>query len=251
MPDEWTAKLDTYLDGELTAEEQRSLDAHLRACPACVADVLARLQVKRATQSAGRRYTPAQDFRQRMQKQIAPRPRHFPWRAWLTAATTVAVLVVAGLVFGYVRQRRIEQAQTFSELADLHVAALASPNPVDVVSTDRHTVKPWFAGKIPFTFNLPELQNTEFNLAGGRISYLGQAPGAELIYQVRKHQISVFIYQEQALGRQLPSNSGPQRKVSFTVETWSQEGLRYFVVSDAGAEDIAKLAELFKQAART
>jgi anti-sigma factor RsiW len=251
MADEWTAQLDTYLDGELTADEQKSLDAHLRACPACAADVLARLQLKRTTQSAGRRHTPDNDFRRRMQQKIAARPRRSTWPGLLTAAATVTLLLVVGLVFNYVRQRRIEQAQTFSELADLHVATLASPNPVDVVSTDRHTVKPWFAGKIPFTFNLPELQNTEFNLIGGRVSYLGQAPGAELIYQVRKHQISVFIFQEQALGRPLPADSGPQKQVSFNAESWSQDGLRYFALSDVGPEDVAKLVELFKQAARS
>ena len=86
-----------------------------------------------------------------------------------------------------------------SELADLHVATLASANPVDVVSTDRHTVKPWFAGRIPFTFNLPELQDSPFTLVGGKVSYLNQSPGAELIYRVRQHQISVFIFQEKDL----------------------------------------------------
>jgi len=73
----------------------------------------------------------------------------------------------------------------FSEIADLHVSTLASSSPVDVISTDRHTVKPWFQGKIPFAFNLPELQNSEFTLIGGRMTYLDQTPGAHLIYDAR------------------------------------------------------------------
>ncbi len=88
-----------------------------------------------------------------------------------------------------------------SELVDQHVATLASSNPVDVVSTDRHTVKPWFEGKIPFTFNLPDLQGSPFALAGGRVAYVKQSPGAELIFRIRQHQISVFIFQERALER--------------------------------------------------
>jgi anti-sigma factor RsiW len=108
---------------------------------------------------------------------------------WLGATATVALLVIAGLVTISVRQREWQRHQTLSELADLHVATLASANPVDVISTDLHTVKPWFQGKIPFTFNLPELQNSGFVLLGGRVTYLGQAPGAELVYQIRKHQI--------------------------------------------------------------
>ena len=109
------------------------------------------------------------------------------------AATAAAVLLVVAVL---VTVKRNGEQQLMSELVDQHVATLASPNPVDVVSTDRHTVKPWFAGKIPFTFNLPELQDSPFVLVGGRVSYLNQSPGAELIFRVRQHQISVFIFQE-------------------------------------------------------
>jgi anti-sigma factor RsiW len=136
----------------------------------------------------------------------------------------------------------------YSEIADLHVATLASSSPVDVISTDRHTVKPWFQGKIPFAFNLPELQNTDFTLLGGRMTYLDQAPGAQLIYDVRKHHISVFIFQERSLPARLEQNSLSPKKISFNVETWSQGGLRYFVIGDASAADIKGLAELLKAA---
>ncbi len=123
-------------------------------------------------------------------------------------------------------------------MADLHVAILASASPVEVVSTDRHTVKPWFQGKIPFTFNLPELQNSEFSLLGGRMTYLEHEPGAHLIYQVRKHELSVFIFQERPFGHRLSLNSGLQKEQSFNLQTWNQNDLRYFVIGDAGAEDI-------------
>jgi anti-sigma factor RsiW len=119
---------------------------------------------------------------------------------------------------------------------------------VDVVSTDRHTVKPWFQGKIPFTFNLPELKDSDFVLVGGRVAYLGQAPGAQLIYQVRKHEISVFMFQERALRENLRESTPVMRRLSFNMESWSQGGLRYFVVGDAAAEDIRKLSQLLKTA---
>jgi len=166
---------------------------------------------------------------------------------WLTAATVVALLVIASIAAAYFGQRRMEREQTFSELADLHVATLASGNPVDVVSTDRHTVKPWFQGKIPFTFNLPELQNSEFSLLGGRVTYLGQTPGAHLIYQIRKHQISVFIFPDRDL-KGLNSAPTVQRRDSFEVESWSQDSLRYFVIGDASAEDIRDLAKRLRVA---
>jgi anti-sigma factor RsiW len=250
MADDFTAKLDTYLDGELHADEMKALDIHVRSCSACAADVLSRLQLKRAVQFAGKRYSPSPEFRARIRQQVAARPRLSWVPAWVTAASLMAVLLVGGLVATYVGRQRQAREQAFSEVADLHVATLASANPVDVISTDRHTVKPWFQGKIPFTFNLPELQNSEFSLLGGRVAYLGQAPGAQLIYQVRKHEISVFIFQEAAVREAFPSDSGPVKHVSFNFESWEQNGLRYIVIGDASTDDIGKLTDLVKTAAK-
>jgi anti-sigma factor RsiW len=116
------------------------------------------------------------------------------------------------------------------------------------VSTDRHTVKPWFQGKIPFTFNLPELQGSDFTLLGGRVTYLAQTPGAHLIYQVRKHQVSVFIFQDRGEDTaSLPS--GPVHALSFSMENWTQNGLRYFVVGDVAPDDIRALSTLLRDAA--
>jgi anti-sigma factor RsiW len=235
------AKLDTYQDGELSAEEMHIVDAHVRGCLACSADALARVQMKRAIQVAGRRFTPSAQFRKRVQQSIAAKPRRSFRLGWTLAAAAAAILVVGTLTSTYVGTRSGDQV--FSE-------TLASSSPVDVISTDRHTVKPWFQGKIPFAFNLPELQNSGFSLLGGRMTYLDQTPGAHLIYDVRKHHISVFVFQERSL--RLPAtwdeNSLAPKKLSFNLQTWSQGGLRYFVIGDASPADIDSLAKLFKAA---
>ena len=180
-------------------------------------------------------------------KKALQHARRSPWtRYWLPVLATAAVADCQCTSFELNRERR-DQQHLMSELADLHVATLASSNPVDVVSTDRHTVKPWFEGKIPFTFNLPELQDSPFVLVGGRVSYLNQSPGAELIFRVRQHQISVFIFQEKDM-RNVGSD-GALAAHSFGVRSWSHSGLRYFVIGDASAQDLDKLSELLKSAA--
>ena len=124
-----------------------------------------------------------------------------------------------------------------------------SANPVDVVSTDRHTVKPWFQGKLPFTFNLPELQGSEYKLDGGKLVYFRNQPGAQLIYELRKHELSVFIVQDGGS----PATSGgfsAENQNGFSVESWNSAGLHYVILSDAGAADVHALGELVRGAQR-
>ncbi len=245
----WSRKLDTYLDGELPSEEMRAFDVHVHNCPSCSADALTRVQTKRAINVAGKRFAPSAEFRRRMQQSIAPKPRRRRFGfTWMMATAVIAVLAAVGLTATYKEREGVRTEQVYSEVADLHVETLASSSPVDVISTDRHTVKPWFQGKIPFAFDLPELKNSEFSLLGGRMAYLDQTPGAHLIYDVRKHHISVFVFQERSLRLPggLKENSFVPKNVSFDMETWSQGGLRYFVIGDASAADIDSLAKLFK-----
>jgi anti-sigma factor RsiW len=195
-----------------------------------------------------------------MEQSIAPEPKRSFRLRWILAAATAVIIVGGTLTSTYVGSRsggdQAARDHVFSEIADLHVATLASSSPVDVISTDRHTVKPWFQGKIPFAFNLPELQNSEFSLLGGRMTYLDQTPGAHLIYDVRKHHISVFVFQERSLSlssslklpASLNESSLSPKQLPFNLETWSQGGLRYFVIGDASIADIDSLAKLFKAA---
>jgi anti-sigma factor RsiW len=244
----WTDKLDAYLDGELPAGEERALGEHLQGCSACAAESLSRVQLKRAVHTAGQRFTPDAAFRARIQKNIATKQPARWSRFWFPILATAMVLLIAGAITLRVNSVRRGEQQLVSELADLHVATLASSNPVDVVSTDRHTVKPWFAGKIPFTFNLPELKDSPFVLMGAKVSYLNQSPGAELIFSVRQHRISVFIFQERALGS-LGADDAARSGLSFNVRNWRHDGLQYFVIGDASAQDLDKLTELLKSAA--
>ncbi len=245
----WHAKLEQYVDSELHGEESAELEAHLRQCQSCAADALGRLRLKGMTHAAGKRYAPAPEFRLKIERQVAKqsKPRLWGWRlGWRLGAVTA--LLVAAVSLSAFWMGHLQRERQLSELADLHVATLASANPIDVVSTDRHTVKPWFAGKLPFTFNLPELESSPFQLVGGRVAYFEQSPGAQLLFQVRKHQLSVFIFSERSLATRMSSANLVEHKLDFTIQTWSQNGLRYFVISDASPADLAALSDLLKRA---
>ncbi len=245
--DAWTEKLDLYLDGELAATDATSLGEHMRSCASCAADALERVQLKRALATAGQCYEPSAELREKISKTVAVRKsRSSGWFMKLLVAPAILVLLISLGVNMYVSRQSGRRQRVYSELADLHVSTLASSTPVDVVSTDRHTVKPWFQGRIPFSFNLPELQGSDFTLVGGRVTYLAQSPGAHLIYQLRKHQISVFIFQDRADETATIPSSGVVHTQSFNIESWNQNGLRYFVVGDVSAEDIEVLSRLFK-----
>jgi len=246
--EQWREQLDAYADGELDSIQANVLAKHLPGCATCAADVLQRVQMKRSVQMAGKRYTASAEFRNRIAKSIAAKPQRQRGSLWqILAIPALAVVLLSVGVNFYAGREGARRQRVYSELADLHVSALASATPVDVISTDRHTVKPWFEGKIPFSFNLPELQGSPFTLLGGRVTYLGQAPGAHLIYQMRKHEVSAFIFQDRAEETaSLPS--GPIHALSFNAESWTQNGLRYFVFGDVSPDDIHALSKLLRDA---
>ncbi len=245
----WQVKLEQYADSELHGDEAVALEAHLRQCQSCAADALGRLRMKGMIHTAGKRYTPSTEFRLKIAQQVARQSKPRLWNlrlAWRLGA--VAAVLIAAISLAAVWVNHAQRERQLGELADLLVATLASANPIDVVSTDRHTVKPWFEGKLPFTFNLPELQNSPFQLVGGRVAYFEQTPGAQLLFRVRKHQLSVFIFSERSLATHMSAANVVEHKLDFTIQTWSQNGLRYFVISDASPADVAALSDLLKRA---
>lgn len=246
--DAWRDKLDAYIDGELPASEARAMADHFRECAECATDALERVRLKKSVSLAGKAHLPTDAFRRRVQQSLKKSvPEGKPWAWKLALLPAVLVLIVSVSITFFAKRESGRRLQVFGELADLHVATLASASPVDVVSTDRHTVKPWFEGKIPFAFNLPELQGTNFVLVGGRVAYLEQSPGAQLIYRLRNHELSVFIFQQRGTeGARWAQEPVPA--LSFTFETWTDRGLQYFVVGDVGTADVEGLAKLLQSA---
>ncbi len=247
--DTWQQKIDAYLDAELPQAEAREFDAHLRTCPSCSSQALARSELKRSIHLAGKKFAPDPEFRKRIQASITPKASGRRW-GWIVEVGALCAAVLL-LIFGsLVWIRQSQRQQLVGELTDLHVATLASSNRVDVVSSDRHTVKPWFQGKVPFTFNVPELQGSPFELLGGKVTYLDQNPGAELLFMVRKHVLSVFIFKDSPELDRVPASGELMHRLSFNLESWTEGGLRYVIITDAGRSDIDDLRARFVQAAQ-
>jgi anti-sigma factor RsiW len=236
--------LAAYFDGELSQERKAIVERHLRGCTTCAAEIAGLASMRRELNAARARYAPTAEFRRKIQSQMAVKDRPSIYLRFLWPG--IAVVAVTLLCVVWLREPA--RPSNLSEVADLHVNALASANPVDVISTDRHTVKPWFQGKIPFSFNLPEFGGTDFTLVGGRLVYLHQQPGAQLIVAMRQHKMSVLILQESPELARSFARSTEVHQLSFNIETLSSHGLRFFVVGDAEPGEIEKLAQMLRAA---
>src|SRR5215467_6159932 len=141
----WSGKLDAYVDGELSLMEANELGTHLRGCSSCAADALERVQTKRSVADAGKYFEPSSEFRKKIEMNVRKSSKRKNIRGWqIIALPAVLVLIISFAMSFYVSREKSKRDRVYGELADLHVTTLASATPVDVVSSDKHTVKPWF-----------------------------------------------------------------------------------------------------------
>lgn len=239
----WQSKLDLYVDSELPPAEAAAFGEHLSTCSSCAAAALSRMKVKQAVQFAARAHHPSSELRSKIRQQISG--RRSTRSAWMFSGL-VAALAALLFVFGQVAWSRAQSRQVVSEIADIHVSNLATSSLVDVVSSDRHTVKPWFQGKVPFTFDLPELAGTDFTLVGGRMVFVEREPSALLLFKYRSHYLSVFLVPDRAPLSRL--GDATRQHEAFTVQSWRQADLRYILITDTSAEEAHKLSSLLQAA---
>ncbi len=228
-------RLDAFSDGMLPDEDSAAVREHLHGCLSCAGEALGRERLRRSLAQAGQRYTAPASLRAKL---TGTEKR--PSRGWIYAFAAAAAAAGFIFVFSLVLDQMHRQQAFGHEIADLHVTTLASAAPVDIVSTDRHTVKPWFQGKVPFTFNPPEVAGTPFKLIGGRVVYVHGAPGALLLYQVRQHHISVIVTSTGSAPLETPDSVS-----GFRLVNWRQDDLDFYAVTDASAEDLVGLRDLF------
>jgi anti-sigma factor RsiW len=242
---EWRDKVNLYVDDELDTGAQQRFTAHLGDCGDCTAAVNAQMELKNSLRLAGRNFTAPPELHASVYRAIHPQRNVSMWWKWAMAPVCILLL---GIIGYQLIPKSTGPDPMMARLVDQHVTNLASSNPVDVISDNRHVVKPWFQGKLPFTFTPPELPpDSNFKLIGAKMAYAEQRPGAELWYEAGPHKISVFIFQSQNGAEK----SGTSHRLSFNVTRWSEGGLDYFLVTDASQDEAGKLVQMFKDANRS
>lgn len=245
--------LNALADGELSEDQLASANQHLAGCPTCTSNALYQCLLKSATAKAGQRYTPPEHMLERLAglgSQTDSRSQGSKQPVWgfgLVGWAMAAVLLVAFVTVTLV-QRSNQRAETASseyaalltEVFDQHIATLAGNMPLQVVSTDRHTVKPWFQGKIPFSFNLPQDLPSDTTLDGANLTYMDNQPVAQLLYSIGRHRVSVFL--RQRLGAAEAIQSATERS-GFHVMGFGTNELEAVAISNV---DPVRLDELVR-----
>jgi anti-sigma factor RsiW len=244
MSCDWREKIAPYVDDELDATAQQEAAAHLAGCSECTAAVAEHLALKKAVRVAANKFAAPPELHATIYRQLHPHARVSPWWKWGMSLVSLALVVALGAALW---PKRPAKDPMIAELIDQHVIALSSPNPIDIANSNRHVVKPWFQGKLPFTFNLPEIAGTPFTLIGGKLVYAQQSPGAELLYLAGQHKVSVFIFQGTDNGEPAPVKT---RNLSFTSTRWQQGGLHFILLTDA-QDEADPLVKMFQDANKT
>jgi len=238
--------LEAYLDGELDRDAARALEAHVDACAACREALSGLDELRRALRAGGLRHIAPAALRERIALAAAaqrPAHRRAPGSAWLRYAAACLLAFGAGGVSVHMwnSAQGADSALSHDIFAG-HWRALAAATPVDVVSSDRHTVKPWFAGKLAQAPLVQDFAEQGFALVGGRLDYLGAERVAVLVYRHGQHLVDVFVLPAAA---NLAAASEQQGYRLQPVRLGNQPAA---IVSDMDAQEFSRFVTLLGNA---
>jgi mycothiol system anti-sigma-R factor len=248
--------LHAYLDQELDVVRSLEIEQHLKVCSACSQRYQAQQALRRLI--AGRSLyfeaprglgqTVDNAIRQASQTESPPARWTWDlgllWLRWLVPVAAAALVMVVALPWLVRGVRGTAEDHLAQEVASAHVRSLLANHLTDVASTDQHTVKPWFSGKLSFAPSVTELATDGFPLVGGRLDVLEGQPVAAVVYQCRKHFINLFIWPS-ALGADVGEKSLAQR--GYNLVHWTRDGMNYWAVSDVNRSDLEEFAKLVRE----
>ncbi len=251
--DEAEVLIHALIDNELDASHAREVEAHVATCPRCTAELAAYSQMREAMTKAELRYSAPASLRQRLDD-VLPKPAPAPSNVVpLTSRRSLlrgfamgsAMSALAATLLVAVVARHDDQQMIESEIVSSHLRSLQPGHLIDVVSTDQHTVKPWFNGKLDVSPPVIDLTAQGFTLIGGRLDYVDARAIGAVVYKRRAHVINLFVAQTSNRARKQAKIETIQ---GFNIRRWSDRGLNYWAVSDIGADELAEFGEKFEAA---
>ena len=235
------SQLDAYLDGELAAVDARELEAHVAQCRECMEFRDRRLALRAAIKARVPTFPAPDVLRQRVRATVRKAPRVRPWRSLAIAAS----LAVVALGTWQLAARQSAGEMLAGDVFTSHVRSLMPGHLTDVLSSDQHTVKPWFNGKLDYSPPVYDFAGRGYPLIGGRLDYVGSRPVAALVYSRRQHVINVVLWPTARGGALGPTT---QTRQGYHVLHWNTPAYAYWVVSDLGVIEMREFARLLQQA---
>jgi anti-sigma factor RsiW len=239
-----------YQDGELDVVHSVEIEKHLKSCDTCARVYANARTLKTAIRSGDLGYSAPVGLHGRIRaavrdeagiRETPGRSFVWPWRKWgfsVAGAALVAGFAVMLTLNGSMAGRLAQEVDAS------HIRSLQAGHLMDVASTDQHTVKPWFDGKLDFAPPVTDLAARGFPLIGGRLDYLANRPVAALVYQRQKHFINLFIWPE-------PGGSAPDESFTlrgYNLVHWHEAGMTFWAVSDLNTAELHEFAQAIKSA---
>ena len=240
-----------YLDGELDAARAAEFERHLETCRECANTLGAEESLRSSLQRSGLYEHAPVSLRKKIRADLdaatlSPAAPRIP--AWRWLAVAAAIVIVVGLSwFSWLRPIKDSASTapfTVAEIIDAHVRSLQPGHLTDIASTDQHTVKPWFNGKLAFVPPVRDFADQGFSLIGGRLDVLNGQNVAALVYARRKHIINVFVFPTREPDTPIHP---PGLRQGYQWFHWRHQGMEYCAVSDLAASDLRLLAQLLYQ----
>jgi anti-sigma factor RsiW len=242
--------LDAYVDGELDLVRSVEIEKHVESCKACASVVENLRTLGSAMRSGGLYFQPPASLGPRLDKALQragrseARPRRFGWQLIAVAASLLlAVYFVARLSPGTLHDSSSNLVA--QEVLDSHLRSLMPGHLADVQSTDQHTVKPWFNGKLDYSPPVTDFAEQGFPLAGGRLDSVNGRTVAVLVYQRRQHLINVYMWPVPSVGDAVVNESARQ---GYNMIHWTRAGMNWWVASDLNSGELGTFVNLVRAA---
>jgi anti-sigma factor RsiW len=232
-----------YVDGELDPANALGIAQQMSTEPALAAESERVKTLQRAIRERLAREEAPPGLHARIEASIGGLTRQHAQPSWRALAASIALTAMVASSSTWFVVGSQPAITTADLLVSDHIRALMAPEPVDVVSSDRHTVKPWFNGRIPNSPRVVDLAKEDFPLIGARLDVVGQTPVSTLVYRHAKHVISLTAMPAES---HFELGMTPRAINGYNLVHWTENGVSYWAISDVAVKELEDFAQLFR-----